>query len=70
MSGYMDWPLEDARCDEDTRDSPEWVMSIKCHGNCLQNINIVFDDLWMENEDMDPCATQIYFQSANFTRTM
>ena len=71
MSGGMDWPLEDARCDEETRGSPEWIMSIMCHGNCLDTINIVFDDLGMQDEALDPCATQLYFQSEdNFNKTM
>ena len=71
MSGSMDWPLEGARCNEETRDSPEWIMSIMCHGNCLDTINIVFDDLGLEDEALDPCATQLHFQSVdNFNKTM
>ena len=71
MSGSLDWPLVGARCDEETKDHPEWIMSIMCHGNCLDTINIVFDDLGMDNEAMDPCATQLLFESVdNFTKTM
>ena len=71
LSGSLDWPLAGAKCDEETRDSPEWIMSIMCHGNCLDTINIVFDELGMDDEVMDPCATQLQFQSVdNFTKTM
>ena len=71
LSGSLNWPLAGARCDEETKNHPEWIMSIMCHGNCLDTINIVFDDMGMDNEASDPCATQLLFESVdNFTKTM